>query len=317
MVRMTTDGGANPKPGPAGWRIRQNRKSICLWKHYENASNNVMELSAVIAGLTFLPPGMAIWLSTDSQYVQNGINEWMPKWKRHGWRNSKKAGVSNKSLWLALETAIARHRCIEFTWVKAHSGLLHNEIADTLATRGVKGSSYGPTDWFDKLPPDTEEEDDVSIPISEVITHRDEFGADEEQLPSSGTRATVYGFNAEEAAEAVEVAEATMLAEAEKTREREFRHFAHEVLDISSRSVTEDEDFRTEVDAVVISSGMTLVDGADAFPEPQDEEGFQFQEGRVGPVAIPESIAPHAWSSTWAQARAEAEQRRAAEERFS
>jgi ribonuclease HI len=160
MAMITTDGGANPNPGPAGWgvMVRQNWKFICLWKHYEKASNNVMELSAVIAGLTFLPPGMIIWLSTDSQYVQKGINEWMPKWKRNGWRNSKKAGVANKSLWLALETAIARHRSIEFTWVRAHSGLRHNEIADTLATRRVKGSSYCLTDWFDELPPDTEEE---------------------------------------------------------------------------------------------------------------------------------------------------------------
>jgi ribonuclease HI len=66
-----------------------------------------MEISAVIAGLNYLPSGMTVWLSTDSQYVQKGINEWMPKWKGNGWRNSKKAGVANKSLWLALEAAIA------------------------------------------------------------------------------------------------------------------------------------------------------------------------------------------------------------------
>jgi hypothetical protein len=71
---------------------------------------------------------------------------------------------------------------------------LHNEIADTLATKGVKGSTYCPIDWFDRLPPDTEEEDDPSIPLSE-------FGADEEHLPSFGTRARVYGFNEEETAE--------------------------------------------------------------------------------------------------------------------
>jgi ribonuclease HI len=97
----------------------------------------------------------------------------MPKWKKNGWRNSKKAGVANKSLWLALDAAVARHRRIEFTWVKAHSGLIHNEIADTLATRGVKGGTYCPIDWFDKLPPDTEEEDDPSIPATEVITQTD------------------------------------------------------------------------------------------------------------------------------------------------
>jgi ribonuclease HI len=88
-----------------------------------------MELSAAIAGLNFLPPNMVIWLSTDSQYVQKGVTEWMPKWKRNGWRNSKKAGVANKSLWLALDLAIGRHSVVEFTWVKAHSGIIHNEIA--------------------------------------------------------------------------------------------------------------------------------------------------------------------------------------------
>jgi hypothetical protein len=75
MVTMTTDGGANPNPGPAGWEVlvRQNGKFLCLWKHYPKSSNNVMELSAVIAGLNYLPSGMVVWLSTDSQYVQKGM----------------------------------------------------------------------------------------------------------------------------------------------------------------------------------------------------------------------------------------------------
>jgi hypothetical protein len=76
-----------------------------------------------------------VWVSTDSQYVQEGINEWMPNWKRNGWKNSKKAGIANKSLWLQFDTEIARHRLVTFSWVKAHSGILLNEIADTLATR--------------------------------------------------------------------------------------------------------------------------------------------------------------------------------------
>jgi hypothetical protein len=163
-----------------------------------------MELSAVIAGLNYLPAGMVIWLSTDSQYVQKGMYEWMPRWNQNGWRNSKKAGVANKSLWLALEVAVGRHRRIEFTWAKAHSGILHNEVADTLATRGVKGSTYCPINWFDQLPPDTETEDDPSIPSTEVITQTDEFGADEVHLPEHGTPANVYGLNDEEAEELAE-----------------------------------------------------------------------------------------------------------------
>jgi hypothetical protein len=75
IITMPTDGGARPNPGPAGWGVLiiQNGKFICLWKHYDKASNNAMEISAVISGLTFLPPNMAVWLSTDSQYVQKGI----------------------------------------------------------------------------------------------------------------------------------------------------------------------------------------------------------------------------------------------------
>jgi hypothetical protein len=170
---------------------------------------------------------MVVWLSTDSQYVQKGMCEWMPKCKRNGWRNSKKAGVANKSLWLGLEAAVARHRRIEFTWVNAHSGLIHNEIADTLATRGVKGSTYCPINWLDQLPPDTEEEDDPSIPPSEAITQTEEFGADEEHLPSFGTPAIVYGFNEEEA------------REAEEERERGIRRLLHGTCDNSSTPVTQ------------------------------------------------------------------------------
>jgi ribonuclease HI len=222
MITMTTDGGANPNPGPAGWGvlIRQNGKFLCLWKGYDRASNNVMEISAVIAGLNYLPAHMVVWLSTDSQYVQKGVTEWMPKWKRNGWKNSKKAGAANKSLWLSLESAIERHRRVEFTWVKAHSGLIHNEIADTLATRGVNGKSYCPTTLYNVLPPDTESEDDPNIPQTEVITQTDEFGADEEHLPESGTWMRSWGLNEEEASELAE------------EREPSIKQFAHDQLGI-------------------------------------------------------------------------------------
>jgi ribonuclease HI len=311
MITMTTDGGANPNPGPTGWGVlvRQNGKFLCLWKHYPKSSNNVMELSAVIAGLNDLPSGMVVWLSTDSQYVQKGMCEWMPKWKKNCCRNSKKAGVAQKYLWLALEAAVARHRRIESTWVKAHSGIIHNEIANTLATKGVKDSTYCPIDWFDKLPADTEEEDGPSIPPSEVITQTDEFGADEEHLPSFGTPAIVYGFNDEEAAE-----------RAEEERERGIRHFLPVMCDNSSTPVTDDEDMGNmgnPRDVVLIAPGMTVEDSGSEQHEPPQEQGFSFQVGHVGPVDMPESVAPSPRSSTWAQARAEAQQRREAEVRFS
>jgi ribonuclease HI len=104
MITLTTDGGVRPNPGSAGWGalIRQNKKFICLWKHYDHASNNAMEISAVIAGLTFLPANMVVWVSTDSQYAQKGINGWMPNWKRNGWKNSKKSGIAHKSPWIVV-----------------------------------------------------------------------------------------------------------------------------------------------------------------------------------------------------------------------
>jgi hypothetical protein len=216
-----------------------------------------MKLSAVIAGLDFLPSGMVVWLSTDSQYVQKGTCEWMPKWKRNGWMNSKKAGVANKSPWIALEAAVARHRHIEFTWVKAHSGLLHNEIADTLATRGAMGSTYCPTNRFDVLPADTEEEDDPAIPSTEVIAQTDEFGADDEHLPSFGAPALVFDFNDEEA------------AELEEELERGIRQFAHDMLGNSS----EDEGFGETGGTVVISHKMTVVDDGSEPPLPEPPAG--------------------------------------------
>jgi ribonuclease HI len=326
MITMTTDGGANPNPGPAGWGVlvRQNGKFVCLWKHYPRSSNNVMEISAVIAGLNYLPAGMTIWLSTGSQYVQKGVNEWMPKWKKNGWRNSKKAGIANKSLWLGLESAVARHRRVEFTWVKAHSGILHNEVADTLATRGVKGGSYCPVSWFDNLPEDTETEDDPNIPQTEVITQTDEFGADEEHLPQFGTMAVVYGFNEEEAAESRE------------ERERSFQQFAHDQLGNSSAQESEDEGLSRTGETLVIRQGWSADLGPDRsmnlsalewreLKVPMEDEAEQEQSQdnechiRVRRGIGEEEItdARSAWSNTWAQAQAEARQAREMEERFS
>jgi ribonuclease HI len=191
MITLTTDGGAKPNPGRAGWGVlvRQNGKFVFLWKHYPRASNNVMELSAVIAGLTFLPPNMVVWISTDSQYVQKGIKEWMPNWKRNGWKNPKKAGVANKSLWMSLDTEIARRRAVQFSWVKAHSRILLNEIADTLTTRRVDSKSDFPRNRFDELPADTEPEDGPELcNMAPVITQTAEWDEDV-HVPTFSARA--------------------------------------------------------------------------------------------------------------------------------
>jgi hypothetical protein len=112
-------------------------------------------------------------------------------------------------------------------------------------------------------------------------------------------------------------------------RERGIRHFLHDTCDISSTPVTEDEsgpteqsddDFQAGGDTLIMTSRMTVVDqeiGQSEEPNSSDEPGFHLDEGHAGPVAIPESVAPYRWSSSWAQARAEAAQRQAEEERFS
>jgi hypothetical protein len=137
---------------------------------------------------------------------------------------------------------------------------LDNEIADTLATLGVQGSIYCPIDWFDRLPPDTEEEDDPSIPPTERITQTEEFGADEEHLPSFGTRERVCGFNEEEAGEISEAAAEAERAQQEAERERGIRHFLHDVCGNSSSPVTDDEDYSNTGGTVVITPEMTVVD---------------------------------------------------------
>jgi hypothetical protein len=232
------------------------------------------------------------------------------------WVEKLREGGSSEQISMAsLETAIGRHQRVEFGWVKAHSGILLNEIADTLATRGVNGTTYCPTDWFDELPDDTEQEDDPIIPDTEMITQTEEL-ADDIHQPPFGTRAQVYGLNANEAAEVAEAAEEAARAEQEAELERSIRHFLHDTCDNSSTPVTDDEDVSNTGGVILVGPGMTVDDGSDITESPKEPE-FHIQAGHVGEVDLPESMAPSPWSSTRGQARAEAAQRRDAEERFS
>jgi ribonuclease HI len=169
-------------------------------KHYDHSSNNVIEISGVIAALSFLPQGMIVWISTDAQYVQNGITEWIHGWKRNGWKNSKKAPVANKTLWMQLDSEIARHRPVEFSWVKAHSGIVHHEIADQLATRRVNGPSNCLTQRFDVLPEGSETEANETLKRTlkpnSVTTQTDKW--DEEHLPTVAVRADRQGLEADD-----------------------------------------------------------------------------------------------------------------------
>jgi hypothetical protein len=169
-----------------------------------------------------------------------------------------------------LESAIERHRRVEFTWVKAHSGLIHNEIAYTLATRGVTGDSYCQVPYYDTLPADTETENDRSIPQTEVITQTDEFGADEEHLPQFGTWVRSWGLNEEEAAERAE------------EREQSLKQFTHDILGNSTAPTSEDEDAPQPGEIPVIKSGWSAVVG------PSQDMNLSEWGGQVEPETVQE-----------------------------
>ena len=99
-------------------------------------TNNRMELTAAIEALNALKGASNVVLHTDSKYVMDGIREWMPNWKKRGWKTSHKKPVKNKDLWQALDEAVARHD-IQWKWVKGHDGNPGNEEADELANLGI------------------------------------------------------------------------------------------------------------------------------------------------------------------------------------
>ncbi len=138
-VEMWTDGACKGNPGPGGWGawLRSGGHERELWGGSAETTNNKMELTAVIEALRTLRRPCRVTLHTDSTYVMNGVQRWMPNWKRNGWRTADKKPVKNVDLWQALDAELARHE-VSWVWVKGHSGDPGNERADSLANRGVQ-----------------------------------------------------------------------------------------------------------------------------------------------------------------------------------
>lgn len=138
-VDVWTDGACKGNPGPGGWGAWLSwggrEKELCGGEL--NTTNNRMELMAVIEALAALTRPCRVVINTDSQYVKNGINEWMANWIRRGWRTADNKPVKNDDLWKRLNAEVARHQ-VEWRWVKGHSGVAGNERADELANRGVE-----------------------------------------------------------------------------------------------------------------------------------------------------------------------------------
>ncbi|HEV8693917.1 MAG TPA: ribonuclease HI [Lysobacter sp.] len=133
-VEVHTDGACLGNPGPGGWAalLRYGQHERELVGGEAATTNNRMELMAAIAGLETLAEPCSVTLYTDSQYVRQGITEWMPGWVRRGWKTAGGDPVKNRELWERLHAAAQRH-VIEWKWVKGHSGDPDNERVDTLA----------------------------------------------------------------------------------------------------------------------------------------------------------------------------------------
>ncbi len=137
-VEIFTDGACRGNPGPGGWgailRFRENEKT--LHGGELETTNNRMELTAAIMALETLTRSCRVSITTDSQYVKNGITQWLRNWKRRGWRTAEKKPVKNMDLWKRLDAAASCHH-VDWHWVRGHAGHAENERADALANLGI------------------------------------------------------------------------------------------------------------------------------------------------------------------------------------
>jgi len=137
-IEIFTDGACRGNPGPGGWGVllRCADKEKELRGATADTTNNRMELTAAIRGLQALKQASNVVLTTDSQYVRQGITEWIINWQKRNWRTANRKPVKNADLWQQLLTVSKAHE-VEWCWVKGHSGHRENERVDQLANLAI------------------------------------------------------------------------------------------------------------------------------------------------------------------------------------
>ena len=141
-VSLYTDGACKGNPGKGGWGVlmRYGSHEKELFGGEAHTTNNRMELTAIIQGLAALSRPCDVVIHTDSQYVKNGMEQWIHGWKKNGWKTAAKQPVKNEDLWRQLDQLAAQHQ-IQWQWVRGHAGHAENERADALANQGVASVS--------------------------------------------------------------------------------------------------------------------------------------------------------------------------------
>ena len=137
-IEIFTDGACRGNPGLGGWGalIRKKGEESSLWGGERDTTNNRMEMEAAIRGLESIVESSNITITTDSNYLKDGITQWLEGWKKKDWKTASKKPVKNKDLWMRLDELSQFHN-VNWKWVKGHSGHRENEIADLLANKGI------------------------------------------------------------------------------------------------------------------------------------------------------------------------------------
>ena len=139
LVDAFTDGACLGNPGPGGWAALLRYKTVEKWISGNEAetTNNRMELMAAIGALEALKRPTNVRVTTDSQYVKQGIESWVPRWQQNGWRTSNRKPVKNQDLWERLIAATSPHR-VQWQWTRGHSGHAENERVDQCAREAAE-----------------------------------------------------------------------------------------------------------------------------------------------------------------------------------